>query len=114
MMINKCYLFGLFVKDNFHVSLINNDSYTNRLINQQTNPNSNGDRYLMTDIHNFHLFVRVECGQRSWTVRRDLRDFCFLDTQLHKCVFDREHSKLKKLEINIFSSLDTLVCIWII
>lgn len=62
-------------------------------------------------VQNLHIFVRVHCSQRSWTVRRDLRDFSFLDVQLHKCIFDRQHSKLMKLDMDcFFTSFDSMVC----
>lgn len=76
---------------------------------------SNDHHPLMINKHtttsvNLNLFVQVVCGQSSWIVRRNLKDFAFLDAQLHKCVFDRQHSKLNVLTLSAFSSLDTFVC----
>ncbi|KPM07956.1 hypothetical protein QR98_0064690 [Sarcoptes scabiei] len=79
--------------DNFDVSLIHNEDYINHLFNIKNNPNGEGINF-----SNLNLFLRVSCFNRNWTIRRDLRDFCFLDSQLHKCVFDRLHSKLKILD----------------
>lgn len=77
------------MQDNFQVSLINNENYSNRFINTNNNNNQ-----IISDIKYFSIFIRVQCSNRSWIIRRDVRDFSFLDTQLHKCVFDRKHSKL--------------------
>ena len=41
--------------------------------------------------------VQVISQGKSWTVRRTLREFCFLDRQCHTCVFDRAFSKLRSL-----------------
>lgn len=90
--------------DDFHASLIVNNHQCNNL--HQSN---NGHLLTVEFIQNLHIFVRVHCSQRSWTVRRDLRDFSFLDVQLHKCIFDRQHSKLMKLDMDcFFTSFDSM------
>ncbi|XP_027198875.2 uncharacterized protein LOC113793108 isoform X1 [Dermatophagoides pteronyssinus] len=90
--------------DDFHSSLIVNNKHCD-------NPYQSNNGHLLTFefVQNLHIFIRVQCSQRSWTVRRDLRDFSFLDVQLHKCIFDRQHSKLMELDMDcFFTSFDSL------
>ncbi|KAH9407785.1 Rho GTPase-activating protein 32 [Tyrophagus putrescentiae] len=93
--------------NNFHVSLIINENGASR---QASNDEATAaDNCLTTNIRNLYLFVRVQSqNNRSWTIRRNLQDFRFLDIQLHKCVFDRKHSKLQPLNLTYFSSSDSL------
>ena len=52
----------------------------------------------ISDYHDLRFrSVQVISQGKSWTVRRTLREFCFLDRQCHTCVFDRAFSKLPDL-----------------
>ncbi|KFM80118.1 Rho GTPase-activating protein 32, partial [Stegodyphus mimosarum] len=48
---------------------------------------------------NDHLcfLVTVISNNRKWMVRRSYKNFMFLDTQLHRCVYDRKYSLLREL-----------------
>ncbi|KAL3221688.1 hypothetical protein MRX96_029307 [Rhipicephalus microplus] len=39
----------------------------------------------------------VTSRERSWTLRRSYDNFRLLDEQLHRCVYDRQHSRLPEL-----------------
>lgn len=110
---------------NFHVSLIINENCNGnvgRISKSNENENNgrgsttpsppllsmNNDNDQCTNIRSLYLFVRVQSMGRSWTVRRNLQDFRFLDIQLHKCVFDRKHSMLQPFNLTYFSSFDSL------
>ncbi|KAJ6223552.1 hypothetical protein RDWZM_002097 [Blomia tropicalis] len=110
---------------NFHVSLIINENCNGnvgRISKSNENENNgrgsttpsppllsmNNDNDQCTNIRSLYLFVRVQSLGRSWTVRRNLQDFRFLDIQLHKCVFDRKHSMLQPFNLTYFSSFDSL------
>ncbi|XP_029842962.3 uncharacterized protein LOC8041089 isoform X1 [Ixodes scapularis] len=41
--------------------------------------------------------VQVTSRERSWTLRRSYDNFRLLDEQLHRCVYDRQHSRLAEL-----------------
>ncbi|CAN7982846.1 unnamed protein product, partial [Ixodes hexagonus] len=41
--------------------------------------------------------VQVTSRERSWTLRRSYDNFRLLDEQLHRCVYDRQHSRLPEL-----------------
>ncbi|XP_054717938.1 uncharacterized protein LOC129227411 [Uloborus diversus] len=43
------------------------------------------------------FLVTVISNGRKWMVRRSYKNFMFLDTQLHRCVYDRKYSLLKEL-----------------
>ncbi|KAK3583082.1 hypothetical protein CHS0354_004028 [Potamilus streckersoni] len=43
------------------------------------------------------LHVRVHANDKTWIVRRTLENFCMLDKQLHRCIFDRKFSHLPNL-----------------
>ncbi|EEC18097.1 conserved hypothetical protein, partial [Ixodes scapularis] len=43
------------------------------------------------------LYTTVTCRERSWTLRRSYDNFRLLDEQLHRCVYDRQHSRLAEL-----------------
>ncbi|KAH6929884.1 hypothetical protein HPB50_006605 [Hyalomma asiaticum] len=40
---------------------------------------------------------QVTSRERSWTLRRSYDNFRLLDEQLHRCVYDRQHSRLPEL-----------------
>ncbi|XP_061189339.1 uncharacterized protein LOC133197362 isoform X2 [Saccostrea echinata] len=42
--------------------------------------------------------IKITCGNKSWMVKRTLKNFCMLDRQLHKCIFDRKFSRLPDLQ----------------
>ncbi|XP_056011649.1 uncharacterized protein LOC125678137 isoform X3 [Ostrea edulis] len=44
------------------------------------------------------FLVKITCGNKCWMVKRTLRNFCMLDRQLHKCIFDRKFSRLFDLQ----------------
>ncbi|XP_077563428.1 GTPase-activating protein CdGAPr isoform X2 [Haemaphysalis longicornis] len=41
--------------------------------------------------------VQVTSRDKSWTLRRSYDNFRLLDEQLHRCVYDRQHSRLPEL-----------------
>ncbi|XP_065055812.1 GTPase-activating protein CdGAPr-like isoform X2 [Rhopilema esculentum] len=41
--------------------------------------------------------IAISCGNTSWTVRRSYQDLIGLDRQLHRCIYDRNFSKLEYL-----------------
>ncbi|XP_041373060.1 serine-rich adhesin for platelets-like isoform X3 [Gigantopelta aegis] len=41
--------------------------------------------------------IRVTSNGKGWTVRRTYLNFCMLDRQLHKCIYDRKFSHLVEL-----------------
>lgn len=43
------------------------------------------------------FLITVISNSRKWMVRRSYKNFMFLDTQLHRCVYDRKYSLLKEL-----------------
>ncbi|KAL3884653.1 hypothetical protein ACJMK2_024775 [Sinanodonta woodiana] len=61
----------------------------------------------LDDYENYHhngadsihhsLHVRVHANDKIWIVRRTLENFCMLDKQLHRCIFDRKFSHLPNL-----------------
>lgn len=105
MFVLSVFLPWFALQNNFHVSLIINE-------NCSANNRQSASEGSITNIRNLYLFVRVQSLNRSWTVRRNLQDFRFLDIQLHKCVFDRKHSSLRPLNLSYFSSFDSLVSWW--
>jgi len=46
------------------------------------------------------LCVQVSSQGRSWLLRRYFKDFCTLDHQLHRCIYDRKFSGLPELDPN--------------
>jgi len=54
-----------------------------------------------TNVISFTL--SVESNGQKWTLRRTLDDFCQLDRQLHRCVYDRRYSRLAELHANVES-----------
>jgi hypothetical protein len=42
--------------------------------------------------------VQVSSQGRSWLLRRYFKDFCTLDQQLHRCIYDRKFSSLPELD----------------
>ncbi|KAF8783241.1 Rho GTPase-activating protein 32 like protein [Argiope bruennichi] len=43
------------------------------------------------------FLITVVSNSKKWVVRRSYRNFMFLDTQLHRCVYDRKYSLLQEL-----------------
>ncbi|KAG8199000.1 hypothetical protein JTE90_001799 [Oedothorax gibbosus] len=43
------------------------------------------------------FLVTVISNSKKWVVRRSYKNFVFLDTQLHRCVYDRKYSLLREL-----------------
>ncbi|GFU57820.1 hypothetical protein NPIL_202621 [Nephila pilipes] len=44
------------------------------------------------------FLITVISNSKKWVVRRSYRNFMFLDTQLHRCVYDRKYSLLPELQ----------------
>ncbi|GIY49915.1 hypothetical protein CEXT_449101 [Caerostris extrusa] len=43
------------------------------------------------------FLITVISNSKKWVVRRSYKNFVFLDTQLHRCVYDRKYSLLQEL-----------------
>ena len=45
-----------------------------------------------------NFLIKITCGKKGWMVKRTHKNFCMLDRQLHKCMFDRKFSRLPELQ----------------
>ncbi|GFQ65790.1 hypothetical protein TNCT_628231 [Trichonephila clavata] len=48
--------------------------------------------------HHLCFLITVISNSKKWVVRRSYKNFMFLDTQLHRCVYDRKYSLLPELQ----------------
>lgn len=54
-------------------------------------------RYTNGTVEDGVVLVNVICRGKSWVLTRTIDNFRLLDRELHRCLFDRFHSKLKSL-----------------
>ncbi|XP_065560382.1 GTPase-activating protein CdGAPr-like isoform X3 [Artemia franciscana] len=53
--------------------------------------------------------IQVASRSKTWLVRRTFGNFCSLDLQLHRCIYDRNFSQLKELDSNFEHSSEDLL-----
>ncbi|TMS36572.1 hypothetical protein L596_003705 [Steinernema carpocapsae] len=54
------------------------------------------------------LYIDVESNKKRWRIQRSIRELIDFDYQLHRCVFDRKHSRLREVEDLIEDQRDSL------
>lgn len=56
-----------------------------------------GSRMHAEDVENQSYTVQVASQGKSWLLRRTFQNFRSLDSQLHRCIYDRKFSALPEL-----------------
>ncbi|CAI5455097.1 unnamed protein product [Caenorhabditis angaria] len=54
-------------------------------------------KFIKTENDNEKITISVQSDSSSWIVERSREDWAVFDRQLHRCVFERRHSKLEEL-----------------
>uniref|UniRef100_A0A1I8A182 Rho-GAP domain-containing protein n=1 Tax=Steinernema glaseri TaxID=37863 RepID=A0A1I8A182_9BILA len=61
-----------------------------------------------TSFYDWVICLDVESNKKQWTIHRTMREMIEFDYQLHRCVFDRAHSRLREIEELVESQRDVL------